>query len=67
MKINKCGKLGHFANKCPGRINLASSLVNRNRNYGLLHIPGKVNQQEVSFVKDTGASMTLLANLASNG
>jgi hypothetical protein len=22
----KCGKLGHFANKCPGRINLASSL-----------------------------------------
>ncbi|CAC5387127.1 unnamed protein product [Mytilus coruscus] len=54
----KCKKWGHNANKCKRKINLASRFTNIND--GFVHIPGKVNQQEISVVKDTGASMTLL-------
>jgi len=53
-----CKKWGHYSSKCPSKINLASTFSNVNN--GFLHIPGKVNQQDISFVKDTGASMTLL-------
>lgn len=54
----KCKQWGHYASKCPGKINLASSFSNVTNEF--LYIPGKVNAQDVSFVKDTGASMTLL-------
>lgn len=54
----KCNGKGHFANKCP-KISLVSKIIKHECD-GLIYIPGHVNDREVSFVKDTGASMTLI-------
>ncbi|XP_069110221.1 uncharacterized protein [Argopecten irradians] len=57
-----CGKYGHFARKCPKRknnSNMASYLVQQYSG-GLIHVPGEVNGRDISFVKDTGAAMTLI-------
>ncbi|XP_062569214.1 uncharacterized protein LOC134231291 [Saccostrea cucullata] len=54
----KCNGKGHFANKCP-KISLASRIIDHSCD-GLIYLPGFVNDREVSFVKDTGASLTLV-------
>ncbi|KAK3083295.1 hypothetical protein FSP39_018753, partial [Pinctada imbricata] len=55
----KCNGKGHFANKCP-KTYFVSRILSNTDDDGLLYMPGYVNGREVSFVKDTGASMTIL-------
>ncbi|XP_060075036.1 uncharacterized protein LOC132554744 [Ylistrum balloti] len=61
VRCYNCNKMGHIAKKCPkaNKNNIINLLVNSHSD-GLVHLPGEVNGKDISFVKDTGAVMTLI-------
>ncbi|XP_033739131.1 uncharacterized protein LOC117326489 [Pecten maximus] len=61
----KCKARGHIARDCPsnkrqGGQNQASYLVRQTIGERLICVPGLADGQEISFVKDTGADVTLI-------
>ncbi|CAG2248608.1 unnamed protein product [Mytilus edulis] len=60
----KCKAIGHYARDCGKKDNkkgnTASYLVKPLVGQRLICVPGEVNGKQVSFVKDTGADMTLI-------